>query len=348
MAKNARSRSWCYTLNNYSEEEYQSLQKVDTTYHVIGLEVGESGTPHLQGFMVFKNARGIPSLKKVVSGRAHFEPMYSTHQAASDYCKKSGKFVESGKLPKPGKRTDIQNVLTSIAKGEVSLQDIALEKPDLYNKYNKSMQIAATKVPALPRKDVPLCIWIWGDSGSGKSHLARDLAKESVSGDLGEIYHKRKDPNGWWEGYYTQKCILVDDFRGEIAYAELLKMCDIFNEGSIAPHRGSSIQYQIVADTIIITSKLAPWQVYHNLAQEDTLDQLFRRFCVYKWDYNTRDAYMSQKEDTASTSVSAQRYSCLFFRNRLANLFNRNLGDSETISSVSEAGGLEYLRTHRG
>jgi len=50
------SKSWVLTLNNYSDEEYGSLK---TGFrkpwdYILGKEIGESGTPHIQGYVKFQ------------------------------------------------------------------------------------------------------------------------------------------------------------------------------------------------------------------------------------------------------------------------------------------------------
>lgn len=48
---------WCFTLNNYTEEEYGSMVlvfKEKCKMCIIGDEKGDSGTPHLQGYVEFK------------------------------------------------------------------------------------------------------------------------------------------------------------------------------------------------------------------------------------------------------------------------------------------------------
>lgn len=48
-------RGWCFTLNNYSEFDIDTLAKVDCVYIVYGIEVGKEFTSHLQGYIYFKN-----------------------------------------------------------------------------------------------------------------------------------------------------------------------------------------------------------------------------------------------------------------------------------------------------
>lgn len=68
----SKSRAYCFTLNNYTEEEYLSVTSLESKYLVVGKEKGESGTPHLQGFIYFENPRGFNSVKKSIP-RAHLE-----------------------------------------------------------------------------------------------------------------------------------------------------------------------------------------------------------------------------------------------------------------------------------
>lgn len=59
-----RTRAWCFTLNNYSEKEYETIKGVSCRYIVVGKEVGDSGTPHLQGYIEFDNPRVMAGVKK--------------------------------------------------------------------------------------------------------------------------------------------------------------------------------------------------------------------------------------------------------------------------------------------
>lgn len=80
-----RGRNWCFTLNNYTPEEIKNIQKIDAD-HVFQEEKGESGTPHLQGVVMFKNARTFKQVKMLIP-RAHIEPTKNKISSIK-YCSK--------------------------------------------------------------------------------------------------------------------------------------------------------------------------------------------------------------------------------------------------------------------
>lgn len=57
---------WCFTLNNYSEEEYDLFCTFGNDYckyFVMGREVGKEGTPHLQGYFSLKKKKTLEGLR---------------------------------------------------------------------------------------------------------------------------------------------------------------------------------------------------------------------------------------------------------------------------------------------
>ena len=53
-----RSRNYCFTINNYSTEDLEHLAcnvSDICNYLICGFEVGEKGTPHIQGYCNLKN-----------------------------------------------------------------------------------------------------------------------------------------------------------------------------------------------------------------------------------------------------------------------------------------------------
>jgi len=212
----SRSRRWCYTLNNYSKDELEELLSLNAEYHVIGFEEGEEeGTPHLQGFIIFKNARFFSALKKI-SARAHWEETIATSAQAADYCMKSGDFEEFGTRPHEGgagRREDLYKVADAVKAGTFKPADF----PVTYIKYNRGINAL---IGALQehRTEAPTAVWLWGLSGRGKTELA--LSK------CGAADSYIKDSTKWWDGYHQQKAIIVDDFGGQWELENLLRFLD--------------------------------------------------------------------------------------------------------------------------
>lgn len=105
-----RCARWVFTLNNWTDEDVDHLVSVcepASTYLVFGREVGESGTPHLQGFVQLKNSTRFNAVKALVGNRAWLAQARGNNQQASDYAKKDGDFEEFGDVPvEQGNRTD--------------------------------------------------------------------------------------------------------------------------------------------------------------------------------------------------------------------------------------------------
>ena len=66
-------RNFCWTLNNFLDDEIKVLKDLSCKYIVFGKEIGATGTPHLQGYVEFKNACSFSALKKRIGKRAHVE-----------------------------------------------------------------------------------------------------------------------------------------------------------------------------------------------------------------------------------------------------------------------------------
>ena len=84
MARDAPARKWVFTLNNYTEADIERIKgvlKADACYYaVVGKEVGESGTPHLQGFVHFKARIRLTAPCKKLHDKAHWVKSYSVLQ----------------------------------------------------------------------------------------------------------------------------------------------------------------------------------------------------------------------------------------------------------------------------
>jgi len=85
-----RLRRICFTLNNYTDNEYLESQKLSDLM-IIGKEIGDKGTPHLQGYAEFKNQKSLEMIKSIVP-RAHIEKAKGNRQQNITYCSKGGNY----------------------------------------------------------------------------------------------------------------------------------------------------------------------------------------------------------------------------------------------------------------
>lgn len=143
----AQSQRWCFTLNNYEDEDQERICQLlagpDVKYGVYGREVGQQGTPHLQGFVIFRTRlrfRGV--LDAFATRTIHVEPARATSVQAADYCKKDGDYEEFGTPPTPGKRTEFEELKTWVMcqASKPTRDAIAREFPILFLKYSRIME----------------------------------------------------------------------------------------------------------------------------------------------------------------------------------------------------------------
>lgn len=203
-----RARSFCFTLNNYTEEEVEQVKTWDCKYLIFGKEVGESGTPHLQGYVSLANAKTLTALKKL-QARAHWEIARGTPKQASEYCEKDGDVFEKG--TRPLSRVEIgqkeadrwEGAYKAVEEGR--LEDVP---KDILCTKLKNIEYAVERIRVAKRKLDTLegdldHEWYYGPTGTGKSRKARD--------DYPEAYIK--DPkNAWWDGYKGEEVVIIDDF----------------------------------------------------------------------------------------------------------------------------------------
>lgn len=268
MAKDSdkRYKNWCFTLNNYNEKEIEELKDMDDyTYLLLGFEIGEKKTPHIQGFVKFSKAVRLSKLKKV-NKRIHWEQTRGTDAENITYCKKDGKFAEFGEYKnEQGKRNDIHNLAEEIKKGK-SKKEIIDEFPELYIKYNKGIETMINHYTK-DRSTAPQVVWVCGKAGSGKTRLIAEKFPD----------YYPKPPNKWWDGYCNQECICFDDFDPtHMNFREFLMILDRYKyQGEI---KGGFVK--INSPYIYITCEFAP----DDLWTGNTLMQVLRRIdkIIYK------------------------------------------------------------------
>lgn len=259
----SRVRNEVFTINNYTVKDICLLAELCETkcsYMVVGFEIGESGTPHVQGYLELEKQMRFETLQKWIP-RGRLAKRMGTAKQASDYCKKDKNFCEFGILSKPGKRNDLDGIremaLTEGMRGVSSVGNMQqIRVAEKFLTYNE---------PA--RNWKPTVIWIHGPTGTGKSKTAREIC--------GENTYPKNTSSKWWDGYDGHENVIIDDFRDswwEITY--MLALLDRY-EFQVEVKGGMR---QFRPRQIVITSAKAPKDCY--LGTGEAINQLLRRIDI--------------------------------------------------------------------
>ena len=225
-ARQPQYRNFTFTRNNYVNTDFEDA--VECTYIIYGKEIGEKeGTPHLQGFVCFKNPRSHKSARDTFIG-CHVEIKYakSTFEQAITYCKKGGDFTERGVPPMDQKekgeasKQRAANIINLTRAGDF---DGLIEQYPTFiisnpGNYEKLQNVLVKQSLRREELDGELeGVWYYGAPGVGKSKRARD--------EHGRTNVYVKDPSTkWWCNYRGQTVVLLDDFdRRHVKYLYQVK-----------------------------------------------------------------------------------------------------------------------------
>lgn len=228
------------------------------------LELGDSGFLHWQLVTCFQRKVRLTAVRNVF-GPFHAEPTKS--DAALEYVWKDETAIpdtrfELGALPLSRGRTQDWEAIRNHAKNG----ELDLIPPDVYvRNYNQLRRIATDHLQPNPIEREVVCYW--GRTGSGKSRRAW--------GEAGMDAYPKDPRTKFWDGYRNHRHVVIDEFRGGIDIAHLLRWFDRYPV--VVEVKGSS---QVLnATKIWITSNIPPEQWYPDVDAE-TMAALRRRIAV--------------------------------------------------------------------
>lgn len=133
------AKNWCFTLNNYSDDDIDRINSLvdngEVTYIIYGKEIGDSGTPHLQGFFSLPKRSRLQKAKSVIGSNPHLEVPRNVN-ASIQYCKKDGDWVEFGSYnTSSGKRNDLEDFREAVKGGVLDMKRLRDEHASVYAKY---------------------------------------------------------------------------------------------------------------------------------------------------------------------------------------------------------------------
>lgn len=268
-------KAYSFTLNNYTDVEYESLCRVCETegrYAILGKEVGASGTPHIQGYIIFTKSYRFQSIKDRYLPRCHIEVSAGTADDNRRYCSKDGNFREFGTKPVDAKGRDelAQRFVQAMESRGSGLVEFSNEFPGtwFYSGHNLLRNYLCIQ-PPVHRPDVS-CRWYYGPAGSGKSRRAHEEAPEAYI----------KEPRTkWWNGYMLETDVIIDDFGPNgVDINHLLRWFDRYK--CLVESKGGMLP--LYATRFIVTSNFHPNNVYCGFGGEPhpQMPALLRRIVI--------------------------------------------------------------------
>lgn len=160
----SKVRSFAFTVNNYDSTIVESLRvslsKEEVRYAIFGYEEGESGTPHLQGYMSLKKTCRLQAAKRdYLVPTAHIEVAKASEHKNRSYCSKDGKTEEFGKIGSPGQRSDLEQFKEAVKAGNLNPKHLREEFSEVCAKYPRFVmeyirdQIPDPEIPMHPLHD---------------------------------------------------------------------------------------------------------------------------------------------------------------------------------------------------
>lgn len=262
-------RQGLYWIATIRENDWEPHLPDGVAYCRGQLECGAGGFRHYQVLFTFTSKKSLRAVRTVLPATGHYE--LSRCSAANDYVWKTdtriGEPFEFGHKPIQRNSMESWDQVRSLAQSG-DLQSIP---SDIFVRYyNNLNRISADFVQ--PLAVVRTCSVFWGKTGTGKSRSAWDRAGDDVYS---------KDPRTkFWCGYRGQRTVVIDEFRGGIDVAHLLRWLDRYPVR--VERKGGS--YPLMADTFYITSNLHPKDWYPELDLE-TYNALHRRLNITQFHY---------------------------------------------------------------
>lgn len=257
-----QARYWIGTIPHHGFTPYP----VPGTTYMAGQLERSNDTQYLHWqLLVYFDRKRTLSFVRGLFGPYHFEPSRSS--AIEQYVWKTDthvpntRFEFGRKALKRNSSTDWDSIWTSATTG-----DIASIPADVrFRHYSTIRKIASDHATAKPLEKQVFVFW--GTTGTGKSTRAWNEAGMDAYA---------KDPRTkWWDGYRGQEHVVIDEFRGTIDIAHMLRWLDKFPV--CVEIKGASVP--LCATKIWITSNLSPDQWYPDLDSE-TKQALRRRLQV--------------------------------------------------------------------
>ena len=276
---NTQSRRYMLTINNPEYTDEQIIKYIEDLEHfkycMFQREKGEeTGTEHIQAFIVFSIAKRFSTIKKYFP-RAHIEHARGSNVQCRDYCSKSDTRVsgpyELGEFAEQRARTDIMGFMDMIAAGATNAE-LRTAYPTLFFKnFKKIEQLRQDYLYEKFRNTTRFLevTYLYGRSGAGKSR--------SVVEQYGfeNVFRVTDYGAGMFDYYAGQDVIVFEEFDSSLKITQMLNFLDIYP--LVLPCRFAN---KVACYTkVFICSNLSIYSQYPNIQAEkqEQFNAFFRR-----------------------------------------------------------------------
>lgn len=184
----------------------------------------ESGYFHYQGYVELNDCYSIVRCKKYIFGSVkspvHLERRYGSQKEAIDYCCKEDTRVDGPWMYGSRKRMPKEDYYSALTNEKLKTLDIY----DMFPKeYLRTMKNAnkIRKLNQSERKHKMENIYLFGETGTGKSFLANNLFPGAYCAELPE-----RGGNWWFDMYENEEYVIIDEFAGQVAMEKMNRFLD--------------------------------------------------------------------------------------------------------------------------
>lgn len=305
--------------NNLNQDTYTPEEIVDYLMELwigrnensvcaVNYEIGDKGTHHCHMVLEDKQSFRFSTLQTLFP-TIHAEITRGTKEEVLAYFEKKGKHEEKAhtivvpmklygelRANRQGQRSDLDYIQQQLEEGATP-EEIMLDHLE-YRAYSKMIrehyyQLRLRDTP--DHKELKV-YWHTGDSGSGKSYtqvrLKQEFGRESV-------YVWSDYQNGGLDGYQGEGILFMEEYKGELNYAEFLKVTDRYPQQMHARYSNVFALWEEIHITSIFSLK----QVYNIMVPEekrtaDSVDQMMRRInkVIYHFKVTNEEAKILYKQ----------------------------------------------------
>ena len=273
-----------------------SIEKYAYILHNSDLKAdGTLKEPHYHIAIAFKTPRRVDTISNLfgvpeqyisgIKGRWGDMLSYLTHSNAPEKFQYPAENVvsnfdfelESKDTTKSRKQeqAELDEVILKIISGDIRKYNYTKHiSPNMYIKYNRQIEQAfkfrADSIKGVDRQ--MQCVYITGDSGTGKTTYAKEYAKKK-----GYSIFVSSGSNDVLDGYDGEDCIILDDLRPScLGLSDLLKLLDNNTSSTVKSRYKNKV---LECKVIIITTTLDINEFFRNVFSDEpeTIVQLKRR-----------------------------------------------------------------------